>query len=164
MSVEIHQLIIKRVAQCLLIAENSLQRQFPVPTILFNQRGKIAGAARLQINQLRFNPILLSDNLDAFLHEVVPHEVCHLLVYQMFGKVRPHGKEWQTLMYNLFQLEGKTYHKMDISKVQGATFTYRCICGPVDLSLRRHNKVIKEKVHYHCRRCGERLSIADTAA
>jgi len=83
----------------------------------------------------------------------VPHEVCHLLVYRLFGKVRPHGKEWQSLMLDLFEMEGQTYHQMDVSKVQGKSFNYHCECGPMALSIRRHNKVVKGKQVYICKKC-----------
>lgn len=127
------------------------------PKISFNQRGKIAGCARLQINEIRFNPILLSDNLDAFLEVVVPHEVCHLLAYRLFGKVRPHGKEWQGLMLELFGIRGQVYHQMDITKVKGKIFHYQCECGPIELSIRRHNKVVRGEQTYICKKCRSTL-------
>lgn len=132
-------------------------QSFILPKVNFNQRGKIAGCARLQMNELRFNPILLDDNVDAFLKEVVPHEVCHLLTFKLFGKVRPHGKEWQNLMRMLFDLEGQTYHQMDVTKVKGKIFHYECRCGPIELSIRRHNKVMRNKQTYICRKCGHSL-------
>lgn len=147
------QLVIQKVEQCISHASYHFDQNFRFPHISFNQRGKIAGCARLHLNELRFNPVLLSDNLDAFLEEVVPHEVCHLLAYKLFGKVRPHGKEWQSLMFELFDLKGQTYHQMDVTKVKGKSFNYQCECGPIELSIRRHNKVVKGQQTYICRKC-----------
>jgi SprT protein len=147
------QLVIQKVEQCISHASSHFGQNFSLPTINFKQRGKIAGCARLQINELRFNPVLLYDNVDAFLEEVVPHEVCHLLTYKLFGKVRPHGNEWQSLMFELFGLKGQTYHQMDVSKVKGKSFSYQCKCGPIELGIRRHNKVLKGKQTYICKRC-----------
>lgn len=147
------QLVIQKVEQCIEHASSYLGMNFKLPQIRFNQRGKIAGCARLQINELRFNPVLLNDNVDAFLKEVVPHEVCHLLAYSLFGKVRPHGKEWQGLMFDLFRLKGQTYHQMDVSKVKGKSFNYLCKCGPIELGIRRHNKIVKGQQTYICRKC-----------
>lgn len=152
------QLVIQKVEECINHASSYFAQNFKLPKIHFNQRGKIAGCARLQLNELRFNPILLSDNLDAFLQEVVPHEVCHLLAYKLFGKVRPHGKEWQSLMLKLFNLKGQTYHQMDVTKVKGKSFIYRCECGPIELGIRRHNKVIKGQQTYICRKCRNQLT------
>jgi SprT protein len=147
------QLVIQKVEQCINHASSYFKQRFRLPKISFNQRGKIAGCARLQSNELRFNPVLLSDNMDDFLEEVVPHEVCHLLAYKLFGKVRPHGKEWQSLMIELFGLKGQTYHQMDVTKVKGKSFNYQCECGPIELGIRRHNKVVKGKQIYICRKC-----------
>ena len=153
LSLNSQQLVIQKVEQCISHACSYFEQNFTLPKISFNQRGKIAGCARLQINELRFNPILLSDDLDAFLEVVVPHEVCHLLAHSLFGKVRPHGKEWQSLMLELFQVKGQTYHQMDVTKVKGKSFIYQCECGPIELSIRRHNKVIKGEQTYICRKC-----------
>ena len=153
------QLIINKVEHCINHASSYLGKNFPLPQINFNQRGKIAGSARLQLNELRFNPILLSENVDAFLNEVVPHEVCHLLAYQLFGKVRPHGREWRNLMLKLFDVRGQTYHRMDVSSVAGRHFNYHCQCGKVKLSIRRHNKVIRGQQQYICRKCATELTL-----
>lgn len=146
-----------RVYSCCALASKKLAVEFAMPGISFNQRGKIAGSARLQTNQLRFNPVLLADNLETFLEEVIPHEICHLLAFRLYGKVRPHGKEWKTLMSQVFGLTGNTYHKFDVSKVIGNTFEYKCLCGPLQLSTRRHYKVLRRQVTYSCLRCGEKL-------
>jgi SprT protein len=162
LAIKYQDLVLTRVNECLSIATNKLAMDFAMPNILFKQRGKIAGCARLQSNQLRFNPVLLADNLDAFLEEVIPHEICHLLVFRLYGKVRPHGKEWKSLMSQLYGLTGNTYHKLDVSKVMGNTFNYRCLCGPLELSIRRHNKVLRRKVVYTCMRCGQKLQSANS--
>ena len=147
------QLVIQKVEQSINYASSHLEQHFVLPKISFNQRGKIAGCARLQTNELRFNPVLLDDNVNAFLEEVVPHEVCHLLTFKLFGKVRPHGKEWQNLMLELFSLKGRTYHQMDVTKVKGKSFNYRCQCGPIELGIRRHNKLLTGKQIYVCKKC-----------
>lgn len=153
----IDSLVIQKIEQCYLTATDYFNCSFERPTIRFNQRGKIAGSARLQTNELRFNPVLLKDNQDTFINEVIPHEVSHLLTYSLFGRVKPHGKEWQSIMIDVFKLQPNTRHQMDVTKVTGKTFLYHCQCGPVELSIRRHNKVVKGKQNYICRRCKNTL-------
>lgn len=148
---------LERVEFCYEIAEKNLPRNFTRPQVSFNQRGKIAGSARLQSNQIRLNPVLLVDNTQQFLDEVIPHEICHLLVFQLYGRVKPHGAQWQTLMKELYGLTPKTRHTMDVSKVQGKTFLYQCGCGTTELSVRRHNKVTRGQQRYGCKKCGEIL-------
>ncbi len=161
MSISNQQLVINAVQKCFEQATEHFSRDFRSPLITFSQRGKIAGCARLQVNELRFNPVLLEDNLSLFVEEVVPHEVSHLLAYVLYGRVRPHGKEWQGLMLTVFECLPKTYHKMDVTKVTGKSFAYHCPCGPVALSIRRHNKVQRGQQEYKCRTCGTKLQAGD---
>ncbi|MFC3187437.1 SprT family zinc-dependent metalloprotease [Shewanella intestini] len=139
------------------VAELALAKSFPRPKVEFTLRGKAAGMAHLQLNKLRFNPVLLTENFDTFIEHVIPHEISHLLCFRLFGKVKPHGREWQHIMYNVFKQAPKTTHQLDISSVQGKQFDYQCECGVVTLSIRRHNKVIRGEMQYRCRRCGHTL-------
>jgi SprT protein len=153
---DVKKTITQHVEICYLIAEEQLRHVFPRPEVLFTQRGRIAGSAHLRKNELRLNPILLEQNKTQFMDEIVPHEICHLLAYQLYGRVKPHGIEWKALMKNLYGLPGKATHNMDVSSVSQATVPYHCACGPVSLTIRRHNKTLKG-VQYFCRRCKTQL-------
>ncbi|GLS83093.1 SprT family zinc-dependent metalloprotease [Paraferrimonas haliotis] len=149
-------LLLERVEACYRQLDSHYKTQFTRPQVSFKLRGRSAGTAHLSENRLRFNPKLMQDNLEAFLTDVVPHEVAHLICFQRHGRVRPHGKEWQQIMRHVFQCEPKTTHNFDVSKVSGPEFTYQCQCGPVQLTLRRHNKVLRG-AQYLCRRCHQQL-------
>lgn len=151
------QQFMQRLEQLYQHAEKQLKRSFPRPEVNFKLRGRSAGTAHLQSNKLRFNAVLFTENQQAFFDEVLPHEICHLLCYQLYGRVRPHGKEWQQLMLKLFNVVPKTTHNFDVVSVQAQSFNYQCHCGIVPLSIRRHNKIIRGQTQYRCRRCGERL-------
>lgn len=142
---------------CYQQVEAVLKQAFSRPSVSFSLRGKAAGTANLATNQLRFNPILLHENLNAFLTEVVPHEICHLIAHQQYGRVRPHGKEWQALMINIFALRPTATHQFNTQSVTGKQFDYQCGCGLVKLSIRRHNKVMRGETQYRCRRCQQTL-------
>lgn len=94
----VQQQILTRIEDCYQQAEIYFKRPFARPLTQFTLRGRSAGTAHLQQNRLRFNPVLLRENSEAFLSEVVPHEISHLLCFQLFGKTKPHGREWQSII------------------------------------------------------------------
>ncbi|GIU25500.1 SprT family zinc-dependent metalloprotease [Shewanella sp. MBTL60-007] len=155
----LHQQMAQQVEHCYQVAESKLAKQFPRPEVAFTLRGKSAGTAHLQLNKLRFNPKLLQDNQQAFLEDVIPHEICHLLAFQLYGRVKPHGREWQSLMQSLYGRVPRTTHSFDTRAVEGKTFEYHCQCGPIKLSIRRHNKVVRGETQYRCRKCGSKLKL-----
>ncbi|HEY5715571.1 MAG TPA: SprT family zinc-dependent metalloprotease [Psychromonas sp.] len=143
---------------CFILAECFFDRPFKRPSYLFNQRGKSAGTAHLQRNLIRFNPILFVQNREPFTEQVVAHEVAHLIVYQLYGKVRPHGKEWQYVMQRVFNCPAQTTHSLDIKDVIGKQFAYQCSCTRHQLTIRRHNKILKG-AKYLCKKCRGELTI-----
>jgi len=145
------------VSACYELAEHHLGRQFPRPHITFRKSGKNAGTAFLNVNRINFHPIIYTSNQEIFINEVVPHEVSHLLVWQCFGKVKPHGKEWQAMMSQVFNCEPNVTHRLDTSGTTKNVIQYQCQCGVVELGIRRHNKVLKG-AQYRCRRC-ERILV-----
>lgn len=151
----------RKLAESLRLAETYFKREFPMPTINYDLRGVKAGVAYLQKNEIKFNRTLLLENTYEFIHQVVPHELAHLIVYQVFGRVKPHGKEWQGVMNGIFHLPAETCHQFDVQNVQGKTFEYRCVCQTHFLSIRRHNRILQEGVEYLCRKCKGKLVLMD---
>ncbi len=83
----------RKLSLCLALAEQHFNRAFPMPNVDYRLRGVKAGVAYLQQNEIKLNRTLLLENETAFINQVVPHELAHLIVYQVFGRVKPHGKE-----------------------------------------------------------------------
>lgn len=154
---EQRQQALKVVDDCLLKVKDHFKHPITPPTIMFNQRGKIAGTAHLQRNLVKLNSVLMADNFNEFLLDVIPHETAHIVVYQLYGKVRPHGLEWQNIMRDIFKRPPTVRHSMDVSKTQGQQFEYYCGCGPISLSIRRHNKVKRQEQVYRCSKCQQTL-------
>lgn len=140
----------------------SLQTFFSNPISDFQCTWQSRWQSYLQLNEIRLNPKLFKENPQAFLKEVIPHEVAHLITYQVYGRVRPHGKEWQGVMKAVFKVPAKTTHSFDVASVQGKTFEYRCGCMTYPLSIRRHNKVLRKEAVYSCQKCRQPLSFTGT--
>ncbi|MFB0912919.1 MAG: SprT family zinc-dependent metalloprotease, partial [Glaciecola sp.] len=143
------------------LANAYFSANFTIPTVILNQRGKIAGSAYLQKNVIKLNKTLFKQNVDDFLYQVIPHEVAHIICYQKFGKVKPHGIEWQSIMRSLFNLDAHVTHKFDVADVGMQDFAYRCDCDNlIMLSIIRHNKVTRGKQRYRCQKCKSLLTPA----
>ncbi|TBR38573.1 SprT family zinc-dependent metalloprotease [Marinomonas agarivorans] len=146
------QLIDRKVIQCIELANQFFGKNFSMPTVKLNQRGRAAGTAYLQRNEIRLNLYMYQQNPKKFIDTVIPHEVAHLLVFHLYGsKVRPHGREWQNIMSNLYDLTPDRTHDFT-PKPPSQLFEYQCSCQKHTLSIRRHNKV-KQGAQYFCRNC-----------
>ncbi|WP_191603251.1 SprT family zinc-dependent metalloprotease [Marinomonas algicola] len=138
------------------LAEEYFEKRFDFPTFNFKQRGKAAGTAHLSKNEIRLNYFMYQQDPDAFLNEVVPHELAHLVAYSLYGaKISPHGAEWQRVMINAMACIPRRTHNFDTPK-PAKLFDYYCRCQQHQLTIRRHNKITKGTV-YLCRKCREPL-------
>ena len=138
-------------------ANLKLGRHYPEPALVYQQRGTSAGTAWLEKNEIRLNPVLLLENQQAFIDEVVPHELAHLLVWKHFGRVAPHGKEWKWMMESVLGVPALRTHRFALDSVRKNTFPYRCQCQQHQLTVRRHNRVMRGEATYRCVRCGDVL-------
>lgn len=149
--------VLRKLQESLSLAQAHFQRDFSLPQVDYDLRGVKAGVAYLAKNSIKFNRTLLQENPTEFIRQVVPHELAHLIVYQVFGNVKPHGKEWQSVMIDVFHLPADTCHQFDVQSVQGNTFAYRCQCQTHQLTIRRHNRIVQAGAEYVCRRCKSKL-------
>ncbi len=130
----------------------------PAPRVWFDLKGASAGQAHLGRGGLRFNPILLNDNRQVFFDEVIPHEMAHWLVFHLAGgtRLKPHGREWQAVMRDLFGLVPKVTHQLDIQRAQPRPYRYQCGCQIHRFTARRHSLAINGR-RYRCRHCDQTL-------
>ncbi|KAA0017515.1 metallopeptidase [Salinicola corii] len=134
----------------------------PRPRIWFDLRGRSAGQAHYQRGGLRFNRTLLQGNRQAFIDEIVPHEMAHWLVFHLEegARARPHGREWKTVMRNLYGLAPVVTHRFDVARASPAPYLYRCRCETLHrFTGRRHSQALKG-TRYRCRHCRAPLSFA----
>ena len=176
MSDLLYQQTQEKVFSCLNKAAQFYGAAFPVSAVTFDLKGRSAGQVRFPLNNqlfsknlplIRFNADLLKQNTEQFLHEVVPHECAHVIVYHRFAqkfslkrhRPKPHGIEWQTVMREVFNLEPRVTHDFVLQTSKSRLFHYQCSCEQKihQVSLIRHNKMLKGSARYLCRACGSPL-------
>lgn len=137
-------------------ANNILNTNYKEPKVSYKPKGSVAGCAFLTRWEIQLNSIMLNENGEKFINEVVPHELAHLITFQKFGKVKPHGQEWQYIMSEIMKKEPKVTHNFNIKRNE---YVYICNCQEHYLSPIRHNKIRKNKASYQCRKCGTILKL-----
>ena len=149
---EVKQKVTAKLQQCIQIAQEKYDVTFMFPSVVYRKRGTTAGTADYYKNQIDLNPVLLMDNIDAFLSRTVPHEMAHLITgivyphtnYASYGKKRsPHGSEWKSVM-RVLGADPSRCHNYDISTVKKERVSYEYICEKcgtsIEMSTRAHNK------------------------
>lgn len=162
--IAIQQAVMRSLRQFLQLANERLKRSYPEPQLIYQQRGTAAGTAWLEKWEIRLNPVLLLENQQAFIDEVVPHELAHLLVWKTFGRVAPHGKEWKWMMEEVLGVPARRTHQFEIDSVRSRTFAYRCRCQQHQLTVRRHNRILRGESEYRCIHCGTLLQPGEFSA
>lgn len=155
-----------RCEESLKLAEAFFNTVLPVPRLRFDIRGRAAGQfragrSRKDSPELRFNPSLLIQQPEAFMAEVVPHEVAHLVAYTLYGpRIKPHGREWQGVMMEVYGLEPQVTHTFEVP--DSGRFKYQYVCGCEGrvhyLSGIRHQRIQQKTSQYTCKDCRRILS------
>ncbi len=154
---DIQRKVLEATARVVELARTLYQRNFPMPTVAFDLRGRTAGQAFLQKNMLRYNAVLLMENLEDFLAEIVPHEVAHLVAHQYYGaRISAHGPEWKSVMRKLGVEPNRTHSLDTTNSAVGAVQSFTCRCGKIfALSARRSKAALRGQLI--CRKCSQPL-------
>jgi SprT protein len=129
------------------------------PRIEFRLRGRSAGEACDETWTTNYNLPLLLRYGEAFLDEIVPHEVAHLIVAALHPqRVKPHGPEWRAVMA-FFGVRARATHEFETEPARRvARVPDRCGCGrPHLLTLRAHRRIRRGLREYTCRSCRQVL-------
>lgn len=122
-------------------------------------RGRTAGDVCPRTAAIRYNGELLARHGDAFLQEIVPHEVAHVVVARAFpGRRRPHGPEWREVM-GFFGVRARSCHHFETTPARRVgRVPYRCACAqPHLLTVRAHRRIRRGFATYYCRECRQTL-------
>lgn len=143
----IKQRVEAKLRECIALAEKEYRQKFAFPNIRYDVRGTTAGYAHLKEWLVRFNPVLLVENVDEFIARTVPHELAHLITDRVYphahqggfkvvgyGAVRRkkrsvHGVEWQSVMRALGVSDVTRCHSYDTKNAavkKKNRYTYVC--------------------------------------
>ncbi|MCV6605954.1 MAG: SprT-like domain-containing protein [Porticoccaceae bacterium] len=159
-----HQ-VINETRRYIQLANRELGCRIEDVAVLFDLKGQAAGMYRMVgrgrslQRSIRYNPWLFAKYWDENFTTTIPHEVAHYVAEQLFGRVQPHGPEWKNLM-NLFGADSARTCQFDMTGIPGRTVktvTYCCQCRRHQLSLIRHNRVVKRGARYLCKFCNGQL-------
>ncbi|MCU7852128.1 MAG: SprT-like domain-containing protein [Candidatus Thiodiazotropha sp. (ex Monitilora ramsayi)] len=160
---QLEQLVHDRTRTLIALAENRFNIRILLPEVRFDLRGKAAGMVVFKSHRkplIRYNAQMLSENGRDFIHQTVPHEMAHLVARNLHGgKIRPHGKEWQSIMREFGAIPKRCHNfsTQGIPTRRMRYFPYRCSCRNHQLSAIRHRRT-QSGVMYLCRTCGSPLT------
>ena len=92
------------------------------PKIFYDVQGTNGGLAKYASMSVHFNIKIMLENFDDYLRTTVPHEVCHIGVWQKYLKenkqVSPkaHGAEWKLMMFVVGAPARRT-HEYDVDEL-----------------------------------------------
>lgn len=135
------------------LASERLNRPLFMPTISFDLTGTSSGRAYLKQRHIQLNAILLTENEAVFDERTIPHELAHLLAFDLMGYDGGHGEPWQAMMRAL-GVEPRRTHNMDVTNAR-TTKSYAgfaCGCGPISLSA-KHASAVQKGRTVGCRTC-----------
>ena len=127
----------------------------PRPRIRYRLRGHSAGEACEATGSTNYNLELLRRHGDDFIARIVPHEVAHYVVFQVYGRrAQPHGREWREVM-SLFGVPPDVRHPYTTRPARRLLrHRYGCLCADVHLLTERAHRAIRRgRAEYRCRKC-----------
>jgi SprT protein len=163
-----------RVRQCHELV-HAIHPDFPkVDCTLFTRR-RAAGLAFGNEHRIALNETLLLENPEPMLRDTVAHEFAHIVVWWRYlqqkrtshdeARVLPpmaHGREWQTVMRYMFEVEPSRCHRFDTrntgARVQ-RRWEYRCACQMHLITTSKHKRA-QSGARYVCADCNRELTVA----
>lgn len=157
--VEQRDQVLERTEYFIVSAEHLFSRRFKRIPVHFDLSGTTAGMFKLHGKrcQIRYNPWIFAKYFAENLHDTVPHEVAHYIVYAVYGerRIKPHGPEWRHVMEE-FGIDPAVTFDMCLEGVpqrRQRTHRYHCGCRVHELSSTRHNRIQRRRGQYQCQVC-----------
>ena len=146
-------------------AEKIYKKNFSMPKVKWNLRGTTAGKASLSRWEIHLHPVLVESEGEKYINRTPGHEVAHLITFSVYGRVKPHGREWKSVML-ILGLDPKRCHNYDVSEVRqdrsklSRCFEYSCNCRTHHMTQIRHRRSLMG-AKYKCCHCNSILKFVD---
>jgi len=145
---EVQQRVVEKLEACVEIAnKHFINRTIRMPVIKYDVKGTRGGYVNSGVNVVHYNPILLMDNIDAFIGRTVPHELAHLITYIVFGTEHTTGRRRRRIVH------GESWR--EVMRVLGAPTTR---CHSYDTKAARTRRKMP-RVEYTCARCSKVVTL-----
>jgi SprT protein len=127
--------------------------------IVYDLKGATAGYA-YGTRLIRLNSTMLNDPryYDDMVNQVLPHEIAHCVVHDLYPKAKSHGWEWANIMHRL-NLPADRCHQYDVVPAKKTKkFRYTCSCGTKhEMGSTRHRRA-QSGISYRCAKCRGRVT------
>jgi SprT protein len=173
------QQIAEKIEACFVTCEARFNRTFRRPSVKYALRGTTAGTAHPGKWELNFHPVLAAENWEDYINNTVPHEVAHLIDYDVYRrdaelaarqsmfrgrrqKRSIHGPTWKSIM-RILGCDPSRCHSYDTSGVarRKTRHNYHCTCGHVwELGPKYHKNIQTGARQYRCTKCKSQLTAA----
>jgi len=108
-------------------------------------------------NSIHFNKKVFKNSPTKKFIEVIVHEYSHMVVYNMYGRVKSHGTQWKSVMRSLGQNNPTpTTNVFKYIKKKDSEVMIKCGCGKRYISANRATRM-KNGTKYVCRSCSKKL-------
>lgn len=114
--------------------------------VRFDIEGNVAGQARSN-GIVRYNLYMAEHNFEAFITDVVPHEIGHMVAYELQRKtgrrIQPHGETWKSIVRSLGSNPSRTHKFESNPTTKVGRYAYECqACGMIHyVTFAKHEKI-----------------------
>jgi len=111
---------------------------------------------------IRLHLLLLEKYGDSYLHDVLPHELAHAVVYCLYkNRVKAHGKEWKRILKSFTLVDSKVKYEVLQKIRESKRYRYGCKCKDKVhfISTILHNKIEKKSATYLCKVCKDTICL-----
>lgn len=173
---EDYQLINSSLEKLLALYRTSILKQKALLNIEFDfelKSGRMLGRAKSDgknsTGKISINYEAFIQNRELYIDKILTHEFAHIITSLIYGRVRPHGREFKYVCYTLFpnalDIAKSIYKDNDFAlkpKKSYKKYPYRCSCQKVYLTSIRHKKILEKRASYFCRKCKVELIYSGT--